>query len=204
MKSRALCAALGLCGLLAVSSQAMAANGTFCDESLRTDDPGFNPGYVNCLDPRPGVLGASNSADLVRLNDFSLGAWSRVGSSMEAGLGPFDPTSGSPIGTGNGRLVFDIPRADLFVIGLQATVGSVAEFVFYLFDHRNMAAASTIAFDTLGIDNRLERPLQVASLFVQAGANPPPPSGNVPEPAAWALMAAGCCALGAFGRRRAA
>lgn len=203
MKSRHLCAALGLCGLLAAAPQAIAANNTFCTSSQRTDNTSLNLGYEDCVDPSSGSFTAGNDDLQVLDSSFQPGTWSRLGLSTDAGFGPF---SADPFGLSTGSLFLDVPRADRFVLGLQAIVqGSISEFVFYLFDYTGKSPTSGIAFDTLGIDRNANPgpPLQAAALYVPTAGNPPPP-GQIPEPATWALVLSGLCMLEALRRSRAA
>lgn len=200
MKLSGLFTALCVCGLATGSLPVNAANATLCSDSqlmLRLD---LNPGYVSCLNPRSGAPFGSGTADLMRLEAAFGMPWQRVGLSTDSGPSLFGPFNADPTGLRSGTLELDMPRADLFVIGLQA----IDETAFYRFNYTGLAATRSISFDTLGIDSSLSDPpqLQIAALYLPANVQPPPGPGPLPEPATFVLALTGLGVLAACRRPR--
>lgn len=138
-----------------------------------------------------GSFAGNNTNQLADISAFSLskgwGSLSYLGSSNDAGFGPF--TSNPQ--TTSGTLSFDTAQTGPFVLSLKA--GN--QFSLYYFDATNLAVSS-IGFSTLGTNLNVQgRPQDLSHASVYGVA-------AIPEPETYALMMAGLGAMGFVARRR--
>lgn len=142
-----------------------------------------------CVGARPNnINGATAETDFLATT-FG-GNWTFVGSTDSTGFGPF---SSNPSGATSGTLNFDSAVSGRIVIGLKAA----NQHSFYYFDLA--APVTSLSFDTTaGIATNVRGKAQNLSHAILYAGSPLP----VPEPASWALLAAGLGVIGAIARRR--
>lgn len=157
----------------------------------------MNPDALFCAGAFAGNNEGVNVANSLAQLGLSFGGtgWARVGSTDDAGDGPFS----NDVFTGTGTLRFDTPKNGYYALGLK-TDGS---FSFYLF---NFSSATSVFVTTAGVEppvNDNLKGLSHATLYSVESADDIIGSRSVvPEPSTYALMGAGLLALGVVARRR--
>jgi hypothetical protein len=165
----------------------LAMNGAHAEDCADTSFSGVAASA--CIGSLPNnINGATAETDFLATT-FG-GSWSFVGSTDSTGFGPF---SSNPSGATSGTLNFDSAVSGRIVIGLKAA----NQHSFYYFDLA--APVTSLSFDTTaGIATNVRGNAQNLSHAILYAGSPLP----VPEPASWALLAAGLGVIGAIARRR--
>lgn len=119
------------------------------------------------------------------------GPFTLVGSTSDAGNGPFAAFTSNATGT----LTFDAARTGWFVV----TLATQDQFSMYLFNG-GVTGISSINYTTAGTSLDHGRPDRLVRASLYAGD--PAPMNPVPEPSTYALLASGLAGIGAIARRR--
>lgn len=139
--------------------------------------------------------GANVATSLAQLaTSFGGTGWARVGSTDDAGNGPFS----NNVVIGTGTLNFDVALNGYYALGLKTSTS----FSFYLFNFTN---ATNVFVTTAGVEplnNQNLKDLSHATLYSVANSSTVIGQSVVPEPSTYALMGAGLLALGIVARRR--
>lgn len=163
------------------SLNAAAVTSVSCGDSAATI---ANAGYISCQ----GALGGNIAAGQTDSATFAgFGTFDLVGTSDNAGFGPFSAHPGS--GT-SGSLSFDSAQLGYFVLGIKGG----PTYSLYLFNG-GPTGITSLNFDTLGVANGNGGPgpgLSHLALF----------AAPVPEPGTYALMLAGLAVVGSITARR--
>lgn len=164
------------------ASCAVSSNGLF-QASLFNWGTGIQ--YLDCYGPTAGNDNG-NQAAAINAKWGSYGTFTLMGSSGDAGNGPFTSTDGSP-------LVFDSPISGYFALTLkQANFFSV-----YLLHAAD--PVSSVNWDTRGVANNggTMDPDRMSHAVLYAG-----PMSTVPEPSTYMLMGSGLVGLLGIARLR--
>lgn len=157
----------------------------------------MNPDALFCAGAFSGNNdgGANVALSLAQLaTSFGGTGWARVGSTDDAGNGPFS----NNVTIGTGTLNFDSAKNGFFALGLKTSTS----FSFYLFNFTN---ATSVFVTTAGVEPLVDsnlKDLSHATLYSVANSSTVIGQSVVPEPSTYALMGAGLLALGVVARRR--
>ena len=196
MKSRRTNIAIRLAALCALGFVATSADAISSDPSVNSvacNSGALSPAPTSCAgsfsgnylgNPTIEAATQANIASLTGLTTLSL-----VGTTSDAGFGPFQS---SPSGNA-GTLLFDAAVSGPFVLALKAN----NHYSLYYWDGA-LGPISSISFDTLGVainGSGFGKGLSHASLF--GGVMAP-----IPEADTYAMMLAGLCVVAFIARRR--
>ena len=157
------------------ASCAASSNGVF---QAALFDWGAGIDYLDCYGPTVGNDNG-NQAAAINAKWGSYGTFTLMGSSGDAGNGPFTSTDGSP-------LVFDSPISGYFALTLK----QANSFSVYLL--HAAAPVSSINWDTRGVvgNGGTLDPSKLSHAVLYAG-----PMSTVPEPSSYLLMGSGLAGL---------
>jgi len=159
-------------------AQTCSSNGAF---QAAIFEWGIGIDYVDCFGPRSGNDNGSETDAVNAAWEGDYGTFTLMGSSDDAGNGPFTSTDGSP-------LVFDSPISGYFALTLkQANFHSI--YLLYAQD-----PVSSVNWNTLGVANNggADEPGKLSHAVLYAG---PAGMSTVPEPSTYVLMGSGLVAL---------